>query len=156
MKVDGACLCGYLSFEAEIDPEKVMIFHCTDCQNGAGAYRAGVLVNVEDFRLLSGTPKVYMKTSEAGGKRALSFCPECGTNLHGANAEAPKTYSLRLGLVNQRRQLQPKLQLWCRSALPWVFNLEQIPRSDTQPNVKLQAVCAALQSTPGIQITIRR
>ena len=137
MRVDGACLCGYLCFEAEIDPEMVMICHCTDCQNGTGAYRAGVIVNVQDFRLLSGIPKVYVKNSEAGGKRALSFCPECGTSLHGANADNPKTFSLRLGLVRQRRQLQPKLQLWCRSALPWVFDLDAIAECQTQPNLKL-------------------
>ncbi len=137
MKIDGACLCGYLSFEAEVDPEMVMICHCTDCQNGAGAYRVGVLVKVENFRMLSGIPKLYVKTAESGGKRALSFCPECGTNLHGANAENPKTYSLRLGLVNQRRQLQPKLQLWCRSALHWVSDLGAIPRTETQPDLKL-------------------
>ena len=31
------------------------------------------------FRLLSGEPKVYVKTGESGTKRAQAFCPECGT-----------------------------------------------------------------------------
>jgi hypothetical protein len=26
MKIDGRCHCGYVSYEAEIDPEKVMIW----------------------------------------------------------------------------------------------------------------------------------
>jgi hypothetical protein len=54
MRVDWACLCGYLCFQAKIDPEMVMICHCTDCQNGTGAYRAGVIVNVQDCRLVGG------------------------------------------------------------------------------------------------------
>jgi len=29
MKIDGRCHCGYISYEAQIDPEKVMICHCT-------------------------------------------------------------------------------------------------------------------------------
>ena len=137
MKVDGACMCGYLRFEAEIDPTMVMICHCTDCQNGAGAYRTGVLVKVEDFHLLTGTPKVFVKTTDSGGKRALSFCPECGTSLHGANLETPKSYSLRLGLLRQRTELTPVLQIWARSALDWTSDLSAIPRCETQPGLTL-------------------
>lgn len=31
LKIDGACHCGNITFEAEVDPEKVLICHCTDC-----------------------------------------------------------------------------------------------------------------------------
>jgi hypothetical protein len=37
VKVDGRCHCGWISYEAEIDPEKVMICHCTDCQTLSGS-----------------------------------------------------------------------------------------------------------------------
>ena len=47
MKVDGNCLCGHVTYEAEIDPEKVIICHCTDCQTNSGtAY--GVVVGIVD------------------------------------------------------------------------------------------------------------
>jgi hypothetical protein len=32
MKIDGGCHCGYITYVAEIDPDKVGICHCTDCQ----------------------------------------------------------------------------------------------------------------------------
>jgi hypothetical protein len=32
MKIDGGCHCGYIAYEAEADPAKAMICHCTDCQ----------------------------------------------------------------------------------------------------------------------------
>ena len=32
MKIDGRCHCGCVTYEAEIDPEKVLICHCGDCQ----------------------------------------------------------------------------------------------------------------------------
>ena len=32
MKIDGGCHCGVITFEGEIDPEKVGICHCADCQ----------------------------------------------------------------------------------------------------------------------------
>lgn len=139
MNIDGACMCGYLKYEAEIDPERVMICHCTDCQNSGGAYRTGVLVDVEKFRLISGTPKVYLKTAQSGSARAISFCPECGTQIHGAHAQSPKNYSLRLGTARQRAELVPRLQIWARSAMSWTFDLTGIPKVDTQPNFKLTA-----------------
>ena len=32
MKLHGSCHCGAVTFEAEADPEKASICHCTDCQ----------------------------------------------------------------------------------------------------------------------------
>ena len=32
MHVDGSCHCGDITYAAEIDPAKVIICHCTDCQ----------------------------------------------------------------------------------------------------------------------------
>jgi hypothetical protein len=37
MKIDGRCHGGYITYEAEIDPEKVMICHCADCQDLSGS-----------------------------------------------------------------------------------------------------------------------
>ena len=60
MKVDGACFCGDLTYEAEIDPETVLLCHCTDCQTlGSGAFRVVVPAIAGTFRLLSGQPTIY-------------------------------------------------------------------------------------------------
>ena len=32
MKIDGACHCGAIAYQAEIDPQRVRLCHCTDCQ----------------------------------------------------------------------------------------------------------------------------
>jgi hypothetical protein len=37
MKIDGGCHCGYITYEAEADPEKTTICHCTDCQRLSGS-----------------------------------------------------------------------------------------------------------------------
>jgi hypothetical protein len=39
------CYCGCISFEAEIQPDKVRVCHCTDCQTLSGsAFRTNVPV----------------------------------------------------------------------------------------------------------------
>jgi hypothetical protein len=45
MKVDGACACGAIKVEAEADPEKTQVCHCTDCQTATGtAFRVSTPV----------------------------------------------------------------------------------------------------------------
>lgn len=134
MRIDGACLCGAIRYEAEIDPDRIIVCHCTDCQIGSGgAFRWGTLVDRNRFTLLAGEPKFYRKTAESGRNRALAFCGECGTSLYGTQAEDPQTYSLRLGSARQARELKPAMQIWTRSALDWVDKLDQVPCIETQP-----------------------
>ena len=133
MKIDGSCHCGFIAFEAEADPQKSAICHCTDCQTLSGtAFRTMIVVPSKDFKLLSGSPKTYVKTGESGRKRAQTFCPECGSPLYATGAgDDTKFFNIRLGTVRQRAQLPPKVQFWCRSALPWLPELGAAKR-DTQ------------------------
>jgi len=52
MKIDGACHCGEITFTAEIDPSRVMICNCTDCQvQSGGPFRLVVLAPIEGFEV---------------------------------------------------------------------------------------------------------
>lgn len=134
VKVHGACHCGYIRYEAEVDPETVSICHCTDCQIMTGtAYRTTVQAGAAAFKLLSGAPKTYVKTAESGNRRAHAFCPECGTPVYSAAAQHPQTYGLRIGSIAQRDALPPKKQIWCDSALAWSGNITAVPRHARQP-----------------------
>ena len=133
MKVQGNCHCGQITYCAEVDPEKVSICHCSDCQMLTGsAFRVSVPAPRETFRLLTGQPKTYIKIAESGTKRAHSFCPNCGTPIHACAVDDPPTYSLRVGCLRQRAELPPRKQIWCRSSLHWSENLSDIPKLDRQ------------------------
>lgn len=121
MKIDGGCHCGAIKYEAEIDPAKVMICHCTDCQTLSGSvFRTVVPAAAAQFRLLAGKPKLYIKTAESGNKRQQAFCGDCGTPIYSAAIENTPAYSLRVGTIRQRAELKPKEQAWRRSALKWL------------------------------------
>ncbi len=132
MHIDGQCLCGLVTYEAEADPAWVAICHCTDFQtNSASAY--GVVgLAPGAFKLTAGTLKTYVKTAESGNRRALAFCPECGTRIVGGSAEGEGFIGPRRGTVRQRTDLPSKVQVLCRSRLPWVEDLSAIPAHDTQ------------------------
>ena len=133
MKVQGSCHCGQVTYEAEIDPDSAHICNCTDCQMLTGsAFRVSVHAPKATFRLLTGQPKVYIKTAESGNKRAQAFCPECGTPLYATTATNPQIYALRVGSIRQRAELKPKSQGWCRSAQSWVMDLSGMEQSAKQ------------------------
>lgn len=133
MKVDGQCHCGQITFEAEIDPDGVRICHCTDCQTLTGsAYRVNVQTPATSFRLVSGNPKIYIKTADSGNKRAHAFCPNCGTPIYAAAPHDTKTYGLRVGTLKQRAELRPSRQIWFRSAQPWVTDIRDVQHIERQ------------------------
>jgi hypothetical protein len=134
MKVDGACHCGFIIVEAEIDPEKVSICHCTDCQTvSSSAFRVSVPA-AGNATKVTGEPAIYVKTAESGNPRAQGFCPKCGTPIYSTTpGDGPKQfYMLRLGILRQRDQLSPKRQIWFRSSQPWLAGLTDLPKIETQ------------------------
>jgi hypothetical protein len=134
MRIDGACHCGYISYVAEVDPEKAGICHCTDCQTLTGtAFRVSVPAARDAFDL-RGEPKIYVKTAESGAKRAQAFCPECGTPIYSSAVTDPQIFNIRVGTARQRDELRPKSQGWCRSARDWVMDLRSIKQFAKQRN----------------------
>jgi hypothetical protein len=136
MKVDGQCHCGLIRFEAEVQPEKALLCHCSDCQQLTGTtFRVVVPTLPGSFRLLSGSPRIYVKTADSGARRQQAFCPDCGTPLYSAPpTDEPRSLYLRVGALRQRDALVPKVQLWARSAQSWLPALADIPKHDTQPD----------------------
>ena len=133
MKVHGTCHCGAIAYEAEADPARVTVCHCHDCQILSGAaFRASVPAAVENFRLLKGTPRTYVKTAESGNRRIQAFCGDCGTPFYSTDEQGAKTYNLRVGPLTERDALPPQRQIWCESALDWSRDLLPLPRTQKQ------------------------
>lgn len=127
MLIDGACHCGAVSFTALIEPSRVMVCHCSDCQILSGApFRAVALASIESLQV-RGSTKAYVKLAQSGNRRAQVFCPECATPLWSTAPENPTSAAIRLGCVRQRSQLIPAVQIWHGSAMPWLSELGAVP-----------------------------
>jgi hypothetical protein len=135
MKIDGACSCGSIRIEGEADPGTVSICHCTDCQTGTGtAFRVSIPVKGDSFKV-SGQPTIYIKTTaDSGNPRAQAFCGKCGSPLYSTTpGEGQQAmYIVRVGILKQRGELEPKRQIWWRSARPWVTGLDGIRKIEKQ------------------------
>ncbi|MCZ6771533.1 MAG: GFA family protein [Proteobacteria bacterium] len=134
MQVDGGCHCGHITYRADIDPERIVICHCTDCQELSGSAYRFVAFTLEDaLEILTGELKIYVKVADSGRERAQAFCPECGSAIYATSTGAgSKVYGLRAGTIVQRAELIPNRQIWQRSALNWVEDLRALPRTAEQ------------------------
>lgn len=134
MNVSGGCHCGAIRFAAEIDPERVVICHCTDCQALSGtSFRLVAFTEEDAFHLERGEPKEYVKTAASGRRRAQGFCANCGSAIYATSVgDGPKAYGLRAGVLDQRHELVPKRQLWRRSAAPWLDAIDEVPAVSEQ------------------------
>lgn len=137
MNFSGQCHCGAIRFKGSADPEKIVACHCADCQVFSGApFRAVWPVPAEDIQF-EGQPKAYVKVSASGNRRAQAFCGECGTQLYATDPVEPKVFNMRLGCVNERAALVPKVQIWHDSAAPWLSALASIPTHTKGPGSPL-------------------
>ncbi len=128
MHVEGGCHCGTITYEADINPENVVICHCTDCQKLSGtAFRTVVFTEDENFDLKSGELKNYIKIAESGNERIQAFCPNCGSPIYATSVGGPpKMLGLRVGTINQRSELQPSKQIRYRSAQAWLGEISNM------------------------------
>ena len=136
MNIDGSCHCGFIRYEADVDADRVIICHCTDCQTLSGsAFRVVVQTLPGTFRLVSGEPRIYRKKSDSGAIREQGFCPECGTPIFSRPlGDGERALGLRVGTITQRRKLVPKAQYWSRSSQGWLCELADIREWETQPD----------------------
>ncbi len=135
MRIDGSCHCGFITIEGEADPDKTQICHCTDCQTGTGsAFRVSIPVSGATLKM-SGQPSLYLKTTAQSGRpRVQAFCPRCGSPIYSTTPGegVQPSYTVRVGILRQRDQLNPRRQNWFRSARSWVAELGAVPRHDKQ------------------------
>ena len=128
MNIDGQCRCGKVTYQADIDPERVSICHCTDCQNLTGSpYRVTVICSGDQIRMTGQAPTIYARTGDNGRVRFQHFCGQCGSPLFTSGEGGPDDWGIRWGSIRQRNQLSPTRQIWCRSAVSWINDLGVLP-----------------------------
>lgn len=127
MKLTGGCFCGALAYEADVDPERVLICHCRDCQIfGGSAYRMSGIASSENFKITRGDPAHFDKQAESGAVRRMVFCRDCGTHLCSTSVGEAATasfVSVRVATAAQFYQLAPRAEIYCKSRVPWLTSM---------------------------------
>ena len=124
MNISGNCFCGAIAYEAELDPSRVAICHCRDCQiTGGSAFRVSGIVEPASFRFTKGTPRYFDKVADSGAVRRMAFCDQCGTHIcsEPPDLTEPGVFvSLRVATAKEFDQLKPVAEVYCVSRVHWL------------------------------------
>jgi hypothetical protein len=127
MRIDGACHCGEITYEAVVDPARTIVCHCSDCQTiSGGPCRVNVPALTATLRM-TGSPRTYVKIGDSGESVTTAFCGTCGAALYSCKGETPTFVFLRTGVIRQRDQLIPTAQGFCESGQLWAMEMVNIP-----------------------------
>jgi hypothetical protein len=131
-KATGQCLCGGISYEVEI-PEKSIyegLCHCRDCQRHTGTAFASSMMVTKAGMALKGELKFYGKETDKGTVMERGFCPDCGSNVLCRSDAWPELYVLAAGSLDDPSLYHPKINIFTRSAMPHVFDIDEIKKRE--------------------------
>ena len=116
----GACLCGSVRFCVDGAVGSAAYCHCRDCRRCTGsAFNVSVAVEAKSFRILSGTPKGYMKTADSGNELTRHVCGGSGSPIFTSSPTHPDMVYVKAGLFDDPSIVSPVYQSWMVSAVPW-------------------------------------
>ena len=130
----GGCQCGAVRYGLEAAPLPPVVCHCTECQKQtASAFGMTLPVLRQDLELLSGDLKAWRRLANSGRELACYFCPRCGTRLYHSSSMGPEYWHLKPGTLDDTTWLQPVVQVWTKSAQPWLRLTGDLPSFPGQP-----------------------
>ena len=119
-KIAGGCLCGKIRYSAEAEPVLTAVCHCKNCQKQTGA-SFSVVVGVPSAALsVKGSLKTFDDTGDSGKPVHRNFCPDCGSPITSIVEATPELTFIKAGTLDDASWLKPTVEVWCRSAQPWV------------------------------------
>ncbi|MCW3066195.1 MAG: hypothetical protein JWN32_3367 [Solirubrobacterales bacterium] len=130
-KLDGHCLCGEVTYTvANEDPVITGICHCTECRRQSGAAWSIVVAVSRDEIEITGDS---LRTFDTIGDDTRvpvhrQFCGNCGSPIVSLAEWAPELAFIKAGTLEDASWLEPELEAWCESALPWALDTSREDR----------------------------
>lgn len=131
-KINGSCLCGEITYEAENAFEKLFLCSCVQCRQITGsAFASNLFVTADAFAWLSGVDTIA--TYQLPGRDiSKSFCRVCGSGVPWPTSDGSKMV-VPAGSLNQEPNIAERVKIFVSERTFWSTGLEQISGHDAFP-----------------------
>jgi hypothetical protein len=121
-QLDGHCLCGGVTYTCDGDTMATLLCHCTDCQRQTGtAFSIVVGVERDSLHIEGETLGTFTTVGEDTHEAVRrQFCSACGSPIVSLPDATPDLAFIKAGTLNDTSVLEPEMEIWCRSAHPYV------------------------------------
>ncbi len=131
--LEGACLCGAVTYVCASVPVWSGHCHCRECQMLSGApFVSAFSVEVRAFKVLGGVQQ-FRRRAASGGEVTTSHCAACGTRLFAQSTANPPLVSIFATTLRDPRIFRPVGNVYLSEAVAWVeppaaiFNFQRMP-----------------------------
>ena len=129
MNMTGSCLCGAVQYAISSPFEMVGNCHCNTCKKSIGsAFEAFAVIVRDGFTLLAGEDSLTQYKISA--KVRKHFCGVCGTPVFNRHRLAPGRLIVYVGTLDEPARVEPTVNLYCESMLPWLAELASLKNFD--------------------------
>jgi len=128
-------MCGSITYSCEAEPVATAVCHCSECQRQTGtAFSIVVGLPVDALKVEGDTLAMFKTVGEAqDSETERNFCSACGSPIFSLSSALPDLVWLKAGTLDDTSWLEPQVEVWGRSAQPWVEQAEGRPRVETVP-----------------------
>lgn len=131
----GGCLCGAVRYTLKPGYRtKHYACHCTDCQKRTGSAFSSHMLVAESDIALEGETNVAHFTQPSGANSRIIGCAKCMARIYATNDRRPGGASLRVGTLDDSKNMSPAAHFWVSSKQPWISIPDDVPALDTQPD----------------------
>ena len=135
--VKGSCLCGGIAYEIHAPLSDVINCHCSMCQKAQGsAFRTRALVQVSDFKFVSGENNLVFYESSPGERR--SFCGVCGATIITKFENNPNVYGFALGTLDTDPEIKIERHIFTKYKAPWHEITDNLPQIEELSDIELK------------------
>ena len=127
MKRQGGCLCGQVRYEVSGDPLAVVLCHCINCQKQSGSTFSFNIIGQSDQISLQGNVSTYVDENDSGDPVNRNFCGNCGSPIYSEILTQGSLIALKIGTLDDTRDLEPQSQVWCISKQNWLSLNPDLP-----------------------------
>jgi hypothetical protein len=117
---DGQCLCGAVRVALAVDPERVNMCHCADCQRRTGSPFGMAVWLAEAEVTITGAVRDFVHVSDKGRELTNRFCPVCGSTICYTAAINPGLIAIPAGLFADPATPPPQRSVFEERRHPWV------------------------------------
>ncbi|TFH22368.1 MAG: aldehyde-activating protein [Myxococcales bacterium] len=131
---EGGCQCGKVRYRIGAEPITLAACHCKECQRQSGsAFGMSLVVRGDDFELLSGELRDFVRSSDSGRTIRCAFCPDCGTRIYHEPTYMEGVLNVKAGTLDDTSTLEPALHAWTGSKQRWISLPEAATCFEGQP-----------------------
>lgn len=118
-KVNGSCICGAITFSADLPSKWCAHCHCSMCRKAHGAgYVTWAGFEQDQVNIGSGTDQLAWYDSSPGAQRG--FCRKCGSTMFFRSERWAGELHIALGCIDDKLDRQPQANVFFDRHVEWM------------------------------------